>query len=473
MIFSSNIFLYIFLPFVLGFYFTISKSLNIKNYILLIFSLIFYSFGEINYLWLLTLSVIANYFWGIFLEKKLHHNSQKKLVIFLAITFNIGLLAFFKYSNFLIKNFNNIFNLNIDLEPIVFPLGISFFTFHAISYLVDIYRNKCLAQRNFAKLALYICFFPQLIAGPIVRYNFIAKYLTKRKHFNYAIAFGIKIFIIGLAKKVIIANPMAEIADVIFNASPSDINRYLAMLGIFCYSLQIYFDFSGYSDMAYGLARIFGFRFPKNFNYPYIALSIKDFWRRWHISLSTWFRDYVYIPLGGNKVSFVRQYFNLILVFFLCGLWHGASWNFVIWGLFHGIFLVLERFHFFKKLLNYFPKIFQNLYMLIVVMMGWVLFRSSDLSSALIFYKILLFDNVNFVSIPHNIFRLVNSHFFQFSLAVALLSYHPFLKNYLIKLIRKYKNLQTIFDIILLLCLFFVLIRLSSQTYNPFIYFQF
>lgn len=473
MIFSSNIFLYFFLPVVLGLYYTISKSLNFRNYLLLIFSLIFYSFGEINYLWLLTLSVLANYFWGILLEKKSQHKYHKKLIIFLAISFNLGLLVFFKYSNFLINNFNNIFNLKIHLEPVVLPLGISFFTFHAISYLVDIYRNKCLAQRNFTKLALYICFFPQLIAGPIVRYNFIAKYLTKRKHFSYAIAFGIKIFIIGLSKKVIIANPMAEIADGIFNASPSGINRYLAVLGIFCYSLQIYFDFSGYSDMAYGLARIFGFRFPKNFNYPYIALSIKEFWRRWHISLSRWFRDYVYIPLGGNKVSFVRQYFNLILVFFLCGLWHGASWNFVLWGLFHGIFLVLERFHFYQKLLNYLPKIFQNLYMLIVIMISWVLFRSSDLSSALIFYKILLFDNASFVFVPHNILRLINSHFLQFSLIIAILSYHPFLKNYLMKLIRKNKNFQIVYDIFLLLCLIFVLTRLSSQTYNPFIYFQF
>ena len=307
MVFSSNIFLYLFLPLVLGCYFASFKSLFLKNYILLFFSLVFYSFGEIHYLWLLFWSVIMNYCWGILLEKYIKIKFKKNLIIFMAIASNIGLLAYFKYSNFIIENLNNFFDYNIKIQPVSLPLGISFFTFHAISYLVDIYRNKCLAQRNFTKLALYICFFPQLIAGPIVRYNFIAKYLTKRKHFSYAVAFGIKIFIIGLVKKVIIANPMAEIADGIFNASPSDVNRYLAMLGIFCYSLQIYFDFSGYSDMAYGLARIFGFRFPKNFNYPYIALSIKDFWRRWHISLSTWFRDYVYIPLGGNKVSFIRQ----------------------------------------------------------------------------------------------------------------------------------------------------------------------
>jgi len=473
MIFSSNIFLYLFLPLVLGLYFISSQFLNIRNYILLFFSLVFYSFGEINYLWLLGFCVLSNYFWGIFLEKKLSQKTSKKIIIFLAISFNIGLLAFFKYSNFIVNNYNNIFNANINFQPIILPLGISFFTFHAISYLVDIYRNKCLAQRNFVKLALYICFFPQLIAGPIVRYNFIAKYLTKRKHFSYAIAFGIRIFIIGLAKKIIIANPMAEVADAIFNTNIKDLNREIVMLGIFCYSLQIYFDFSGYSDMAYGLARIFGFRFPKNFNYPYIALSIKDFWRRWHISLSSWFRDYVYIPLGGNKVSFIRQYFNLILVFFLCGLWHGASWNFVIWGLFHGIFLVLERFYFYQKFLNFLPKIIQNFYMLLVVMIAWALFRSSDLSTALAFYKIILFDNSNFSSLPHNILRMINSHYLQFSLALALLSYHPYLKNYFVKLIRKYQNLKIIYDLILLFCLIFVLTRLSSQTYNPFIYFQF
>ncbi len=472
MVFSSNIFLFLFLPLLLLFYFVIAKTIAQKNFILLIFSLIFYSFGEIEYLWILLLSLIGNYFFGIFIDKYSSQNFAKKIIIFTAISFNLLLLTYYKYFNFIYENLSPIFNLNFESKSISLPLGISFFTFHAISYLVDIYRKKTVVQKNFYSLMLYICFFPQLIAGPIVRYNFIAKYLTKRNIHKHAIAFGIRLFLIGLAKKVIIANPIGEVADLIFVSDVNELNRLLAITGVLCYSLQIYFDFSGYSDMALGLARIFGFKFPRNFNYPYIALSIQDFWRRWHISLSSWFRDYVYIPLGGNRVNIFRQYFNLILVFFLCGLWHGASWNFVVWGLFHGFFLVLERLSFFKQFLLKLPKVIQNFYMLIIVMTAWIFFRSANISHSIDLINIVIFDNA-IVNLPSNILRIINSHYFQMSIILALISYSGIVNKIAKKLIAKYKISIVIIDLFLLVSFVLVILRLSAQTHNPFIYFQF
>jgi len=472
MIFSSNIFLFLFLPLVLLSNFLFAKSIAKGNFILLIFSFIFYSFGEIEYLWLLLLSFICNYFFGIFIDKNLLQNKSNKITIFLAISFNLLLLVYFKYYNFILENICKVFHFKYQPKEIALPLGISFFTFHEISYLIDVYRKKTKVQKNFSSLMLYICFFPQLIAGPIVRYNFIAKYLTKRKINRNVIAFGIRLFLIGLAKKVIIANPVGEVADAVFNAQTNDLNRYLTICGILCYSFQIYFDFSGYSDMAIGLARIFGFRFPRNFNYPYVALSIKDFWRRWHISLSSWFRDYVYIPLGGNRVPIYRQYFNLILVFFLCGLWHGASWNFVIWGLFHGVFLVLERLSFFNKFLKSLPKILKNFYVLIIVMIGWFFFRGSSLNHSLDLLRILFFDN-SVINLPSNIIRLLNSHYFIMSFILAMLGYSGLIKKMADKLIKKYKFIIFIIDLFLLASFAMVIIRLSAQTHNPFIYFQF
>jgi alginate O-acetyltransferase complex protein AlgI len=472
MLFSSNIFLFLFLPLALVSNFLFTKSIAQRNFILLIFSLIFYSFGEIDYLWLLLLSLTCNYFFGILIDKNLLRNNSNKIIIFLAISFNLLLLTYFKYFNFILENFYKIFHLEYHPKSIALPLGISFFTFHAISYLIDIYRKKTKVQKNFYSLMLYICFFPQLIAGPIVRYNFIAKYLTKRNIHQKAIAFGIRLFLIGLTKKVIIANPIGEVADAVFGAETEDLNRFLTICGIVCYSFQIYFDFSGYSDMALGLARIFGFKFPPNFNYPYIALSIKDFWRRWHISLSTWFRDYVYIPLGGNRVSIYRQYFNLILVFFLCGLWHGASWNFVIWGLFHGVFLVLERLSFFHKFHKSLPKIIQNFYMLMIIMIGWIFFRGYSLEHSLELIRILIFDG-HVVNLPGNIVRLLNSHYFLMSIALAILGYSGLIKKMADKIIKKYKFSIFIVDLFLLASFVLVIIRLSAQTHNPFIYFQF
>ncbi len=521
MVFSSNIFIFAFLPLVMISYFLLPEKLvskNYKNSLLLIASLLFYAWGEMHYLWLLLLSILGNYFFGILIEKfrqpiilsaennivildleykknrstvtnkiKAFGDNKLNIAIILAVVFNLLLLGYFKYANFLVENINIIFGSEIENKKINLPIGISFFTFHAISYLVDIYRGKCKAQKNIFNLSLYIAFFPQLIAGPIVRYNFVEKYLIKRRHNSFFIAYGIRRFVIGFAKKILIANPLGEVADVVFSSSISDLNSPIAWIGIICYTLQIYFDFSGYSDMAVGLARIFGFKFPENFNYPYISKSIKEFWRRWHLSLSAWFRDYVYIPLGGNRVSQTRQYFNLVLVFFLCGLWHGSSWNFIVWGLFHGLFLVLER------LLegNNFSVIFEGkqrfsslyvlriskligcyIYTTSVIVIGWVFFRSPDLAYSVNFLKV-MFTNFNPVTFSSDLSRLLHSHSILLSFVFAILGFSPFVKNSSLKLIRKNKSFILLFDIVLILLFIAAIIQLSATTHNPFIYFQF
>ncbi len=472
MVFSSNIFLFLFLPLTLILYFALPEKLvgkKYKNYLLLAASLLFYSWGEAHYLWLLMLSILGNYCAGIFIEK----NKQKWLIA-IAVAFNLTLLAYFKYANFLIENLNQILPFQLTFDKVHLPIGISFFTFHAISYLVDIYRGKCKAQRSFAELTLYIAFFPQLIAGPIVRYNFVEKYLHYRRHNAFFTSYGVRRFIIGLGKKVIIANPLGELADAIFALPQDGLSTSLAWIGIVCYTLQIYFDFSGYSDMAVGLARIFGFKFPENFNYPYISRSIKEFWRRWHMSLSAWFRDYVYIPLGGNRVSNSRQYFNLVLVFFLCGLWHGASWNFIIWGMFHGFFLVAERLVIFKK--NFVAKpaaiILAHSYTLLVVMVGWVFFRSADLTQST-HYLQTMFSYVTVEGTTLDISKLLRSHFVWMSFALALIGLSPLVKNFATQMIRKNKTFFVVSDIFLVVVLLFVIVRISAATHNPFIYFQF
>jgi alginate O-acetyltransferase complex protein AlgI len=463
MVFSSNIFLFAFLPLTAFFYFLLPGK-NVKNAILLLGSLLFYAWGEFHYVILLLVSILVNYSFGILIEK----SPRKLLMISIAVGINLILLCYFKYANFLVENANQLMGLAIENRKIHLPIGISFFTFHAISYLVDIYRSKCKSQKNLFSLALYLSFFPQLVAGPIVRYNFIERYLGERQHNFIFAAYGIRRFIIGLGKKIIIANPLGEIADVIFDSSVSEVSQAMAWIGIICYTLQIYFDFSGYSDMAIGLARIFGFKFPENFNYPYISRSIKEFWRRWHISLSAWFRDYLYIPLGGNRVSYSRQYFNLILVFFLCGLWHGSSWNFIVWGLFHGFFLVAERvIPSFKC-----PKFLQNFYTMLVVMVGWVFFRSYDMVQSFSYLEAMFLGN-DVADISNEVLKLLNSHFVWLSAGLAALGISPLVKNISIKLIRKNKSFTLLFDFFLISTFFFALLRLSAATHNPFIYFQF
>src|SRR5215471_8104535 len=344
MVFSSPIFLFLFLPITLAVYFVLPK--RARNTWLFAASLVFYGWGEPKFLAVMLASIICNFLLAQWIEKQGNRDRARR-VLTLAVAINIGLLAFFKYTDFVVENLNTgLVDLGVrplTVPSIALPIGISFFTFHALSYVIDVYRGDARALRNPIDMGLYISLFSQLIAGPIIRYHDIAAQLRERWVTRSMFARGVSRFITGLGKKVLIANTLAVPVDLIFTIPSDQLTGGLAWLGVICYALQIYFDFSGYSDMAIGLGLMFGFRFLEKFNYPYISQSITEFWRRWHISLSNWFRDYLYIPLGGNRRGRLRGYFNLVIVFLLCGLWHGASWPFVLWGTWHGLFLVAER----------------------------------------------------------------------------------------------------------------------------------
>jgi alginate O-acetyltransferase complex protein AlgI len=385
MVFSSPIFLFLFLPVVLAC--TALPGLKLRNALLLFFSVLFYAWGELLFVFLMLGSTALNYLLGLWVERQTQP-ARRRRVLFLAVALNIGTLVFFKYANFAVDNLNLLLAwvhlAPVHCERVRLPIGISFFTFHALSYVMDIYRGKAAAARNPRDVALYIFFFPQLIAGPILRWSAIAPQIARRVVSREGFAEGVRRFVGGLAKKMIIANVVAVPADQIFALSGAELTPALAWLGAACYTLQIYFDFSGYSDMAVGLGKMFGFQFLENFDFPYISQSIKEFWRRWHISLSTWFRDYLYFPLGGNRRGEWRTCLNLVIVFFLCGLWHGASWTFVVWGLYHGFFLVLERTRFGGWVAGM-PRLLRHGYALVVVMAGWVLFRADTFGHAITF----------------------------------------------------------------------------------------
>ena len=385
MLFTEPSFLFLFLPVLLALYFLKRPHGGYANLLLLAASVLFYARGGGAFTWLMLGSIAFNYFMAIAVAR-----DRSKAWLAAAITVNLAVLGVFKYANFFADNLNALLvALNVGpfaVPNVLLPIGISFYTFHAISYVVDVYRGDATAQKSPIHAALYLLLFPQLIAGPIIRYREIADQLARRVVGLDDFAEGARRFIVGLGKKVLIANNVATAADGIFGLAPTELTAAHAWLGIVCYTLQIYFDFSGYSDMAIGLGRMFGFRFPENFRWPYVADTVQDFWRRWHMSLSSWFRDYLYVPLGGNRVSQGRMYGNLVLVFFLCGLWHGASWNFVIWGLFHGAFLVLERLGLAAAIMRL-PRPLRHAYALLVVMVGWVFFRADTLPAALGFLK--------------------------------------------------------------------------------------
>jgi alginate O-acetyltransferase complex protein AlgI len=399
-LFTEPTFLFLFLPILLALYFaTFSREHGrYGNWLLLIASIIFYANGGGAFTWLMLASIAFNYWMAIAVDRG-RASGRAKAILAAAVAVDLIVLGVFKYANFFADNVNTIF-LALGVHPVVMPrvllpIGISFFTFHAISYVVDVYRRDATAQKSPVHAALYLLLFPQLIAGPIIRYRDLADQLATRIVTLDDFAYGVRRFVIGLAKKVLIANVVAGPADKMFALPFDQLSAAHAWLGIVCYTLQIYFDFSGYSDMAIGLGRMFGFTFPENFRWPYIAGSVQEFWRRWHISLSTWFRDYLYVPLGGNRVSPARTYGNLVTVFFLCGLWHGASWNFVIWGLFHGLFLAIERVVSRRPGSSGRgepgPRLFRSgllhVYTLLVVMIGWVFFRADTLPGALAFLK--------------------------------------------------------------------------------------
>ncbi len=383
MLFTEPVFLFVFLPVLLAWYFVPSKVP--RNGLLLVASLVFYARGGGAFTGLVLVLVAANYQAALAIDRRRDTPAARRLLA-ATVAGDLLVLGVFKYTGFVVGNANALLSL-IGLSPVpaptvLLPIGISFLTFHAISYVVDVYRRDAAAQKGPVEAGLYLLLFPQLIAGPIVRYRDIADQIGARAITVSDVADGVRRFTIGLGKKMLVANIVAGPADRIFAMPTAELTAGHAWLGVLCYTLQIYFDFSGYSDMAIGLGRMFGFRFPENFRYPYVADSIQEFWRRWHMSLSTWFRDYLYVPLGGNRVSMSRLYLNLVAVFFLCGLWHGASWTFAIWGLYHGGFLVLERL-FVGRWLQRAPRALAHAYTMLAVMTGWVFFRADSLSAAL------------------------------------------------------------------------------------------
>jgi alginate O-acetyltransferase complex protein AlgI len=484
MVFSSPIFLFLFLPVVMTAYLLL-PGLRLKNFWLLLASLVFYSWGEPLFLFLLLVSTMMNYYLGLWVDGS-ENPSRRKFAVGLAVALNIGLLAFFKYANFAIHSLNSVMGFAqmppVSFPHIALPIGISFFTFHALSYVVDIYRRKSRAAKNPCDTALYIFLFPQLIAGPILRWSDIAPQLIQRVLTGEGFAEGVRRFVMGFAKKMIVANVVAFPADKIFALPADQLTAPLAWFGALCYTLQIYFDFSAYSDMAIGLGKMFGFKFLENFNYPYISLSIREFWRRWHMSLSGWFRDYLYIPMGGNHVSTGRNYFNLITVFFLCGLWHGASWTFVIWGLYHGIFLVIERTRF-GIFLDSLWRPLRHGYTLLAVVCGWVLFRADTFSQALEFFKFMS-GLGHATQIGQPLARYVNSELL-WSIALGVIfsmPTWPWLKGQFTKIPEMVPEMIRpaiyIFgftaEILLIGVLFLISAAwLAGGTYNPFIYYRF
>ncbi|MFZ6713214.1 MBOAT family O-acyltransferase [Undibacterium sp. TC9W] len=469
MVFSTVSFLFYFLPIFLVLYFALPFR-HIRNIVLLLASLIFYAWGEPKNLPLLLTSILLNYLCGLGMGRAQEKGGTGKSIFIAGIGFNLLLLAYFKYFNFALDSLYAVLNgVGIAMpkaEAVTLPLGISFFSFHAISYLVDVYRKKTAHEKNLFALAMYITMFPQLIAGPIIRFSTIARQLHQRHHTVRRVELGIKIFILGLAQKVLIANSVALPADQIFSLAPEALGLASAWLGITCYTLQIYFDFFGYSNMAIGLGLVTGFTFPRNFNYPYVAQSITEFWQRWHLSLSRWFRDYLYIPLGGNRGSSLATYRNLFIVFFLCGLWHGASWTFVAWGLYHGAFLVLERSGL-QKVLAALPRACRHVYTMLVVMVGWVFFRCDSFAQALHYLQAMAggmpADNAiaPVMSFMNGTVITALCAGFLVSLPIA---------QALNKLLVTVRMIAPVLSLML-----FVLsaVSLATGAYNPFIYFRF
>ena len=462
MVFTSINFLYYFLPTVLILYFIVPKKY--KNLLLLISSLLFYFYGEPKYIILMIIEIVLAYF-----EARLIEKYKSKEIFIFSIFIHVLLLCIFKYTNFLITNINGIFNTNISLLNIVLPIGISFYTFQIISYLVDVYKEKVKAQKNFISLATYVSLFPQLIAGPIVRYETINDELDNRKQTFNDFSSGISRFIIGLSKKVLIANILGELCNIFILSNEKTVLFYW-IYGI-SYSLQIYFDFSAYSDMAIGLGRMFGFHFMENFDYPYISKSITEFWRRWHISLSSWFKDYVYIPLGGSREGTFKLIRNILIVWLLTGLWHGSEWTFVIWGMFIGILLVIEKL-LLNKYIEKLPSIVRRIYTLFIIMISFIIFSGSNINES--------FNNIvglfNFSNPFTNKFTIHYLKDYGLVLIIAIFLSTPILKNTIIKLKenKKINNIINILDIIVLLILLVIVTSyLIDSSYNPFLYFRF
>ncbi|MBQ7131405.1 MAG: MBOAT family protein [Oscillospiraceae bacterium] len=464
MVFSDIPFLFYFLPCFLGVYFLSPKKL--RNFVLLVFSLIFYAWGEPVYISLLLLSSVVDFVNGLAMEHFEGKRAKQRIFLCISVFVNLSLIGVFKYSGLIVESLNTVFGLSISAPAVELPLGISFFTFQTMSYSIDVYRKDIKTEHNFLNYMTYVCMFPQLVAGPIVRYSDISKELTQRKVTSDGFVDGCIRFLVGLFKKVLIANQIGSLWDYV-NAL-EERSSALAWLGLVAFSLQIYFDFSGYSDMAIGMGRMLGFSYPENFNYPYICNSISDFWRRWHMSLSVWFRDYVYIPLGGNRKGKARQIINIIIVWSLTGFWHGASWNFLIWGMYFGFILAFEKLTNFPKML---PKAFQHVYSLFIVLIGWMIFAVEDVGGIKT-YALQLFGAEGFVS-PQFFYQLNN--YLLILIAGVLLStpIAAYAKKYVQK--NKYVSCAVSFGACIcgVLLIIASLAMLIADSYNPFLYFRF
>lgn len=467
MLFSSLTFLTTFLPLVLFLYYIADKKF--RNAILCLASLLFYAWGEPKFIILMLISIVTNYFFALWISKA--KKRSKKPLLILSIIFNIALLSFFKYFNFGISIFESVTGKQLNLPLIELPIGISFYTFQILSYVVDVYRGKVKVQKNIVTLATYIALFPQLIAGPIVQYSDVEKQLKDRKESLDLFIEGVKRFVLGLAKKVIIANNVAYIADTLYAQPITEVSTIGLWLAAIAYTLQIYFDFSGYSDMAIGLGKMFGFNFLENFNYPYIATSIKDFWRRWHISLSKWFRDYIYIPLGGNRVSKLKWVRNIMIVWMLTGLWHGANWNFILWGLFYGVLLLLEG-TILAKPLSKLPTWIRYILTMFIVVIGWTIFRVEHLSTLTATLGKMLGINASFSlsEVFYSNYTLITSLPY---ILIGILFVSPYLRKAFCKLEQKWIWLIPVKYLIYLGMFGLTVVFLISSSYNPFIYFRF
>lgn len=466
MLFSSMTFVFLFLPIVCLIYLLAKKELH--NAILLAASILFYAWGEPRYLAIMILTILANYVGAIALDK---HKKYKKPILLATIAVDLSFLLYFKYFNFFIDNINSIFAMDISFLEVIMPIGISFYTFQAMSYLIDVYKGDAKVQKDIYKLALYISLFPQLVAGPIVKYRDVDEQIDHRTVTFDKVSYGVKRFIIGLAKKMLLANTLGAVADEIFGLPVAQASPQLAWVGAIFYSLQLFYDFSGYSDMAIGLGSIFGFKFLENFNYPYISKSITEFWRRWHISLSTWFKEYLYIPLGGNRKGNVRTYVNLFLVFLATGFWHGASWNFIFWGLWHGVFIIFEKmtgWH--KESKSRIISGAQHIYTIFVFVIGWVMFRAENMSYATDYIKNMFGLIKEHTAVNDVSYYLDNAE--MLALIAGILCAMPMF-NKILYVKYEHKVLRTLINVWLFILFVVSSGTIAASTYNPFIYFRF
>lgn len=463
MVFSSLTFLFIFLPLVLMFYFIIpKKNIKARNIVLLIFNMIFYAYGEPKNCIVMLISIIFNYTMGLLIDACEFKSKKAKFWVFISALVNLGILVYFKYTTFIVDNISNLLGLDFVMHKIAKPIGISFFTFQGLSYVIDVYRKDTGCQKSLFNVALYISLFPQLIAGPIVRYETIANEISERDTTIEDFALGIRRFMVGLGKKLILSNAIGQVADAFYNSPIPTLSVVGSWIGPIAYAFQIYFDFSAYSDMGIGLGRIFGFHFLENFNYPYISQSITEFWRRWHISLGTWFKDYVYIPLGGNRCSRIINIRNIFVVWMLTGIWHGAAWKFIVWGIYFGIILILEK-TFILKLLDKAWRPVRHLYAIILIIIGWGIFRSHDLEYFFNLIKTMFFLNGNPIIDQKTIYYLTQ---FRLEIILCIIASLP-LKNYIFT-----KNEPVKY--ILAFCVFILgIVCLLANSFNPFIYFRF